>query len=81
MIMADGKSTLMEPDREGDEYIIRGYPHPDPETTRRFTLPGELAQHIRGLPVGTGWEILHVRDGGATEVARYWPMTVIDCAG
>jgi hypothetical protein len=81
MIMDDGKSTEMEPDRPGDEYIIRRYPHPDQQTTRRFGTPPELVQHIRRLPVGTGWEILHVRDGGRSVVARYWPMTVIDCAG
>jgi hypothetical protein len=80
-VMDDGKSTLMLPHQDGDEYIVRQYPHPYAGTTRRFGSGWEAADHLRTLPAGSSGEVLHVRDDGATEVARYWPMTVIDCAG
>ena len=78
-VMEDGKSTLMLPHRDGDEYAVRAYPHPDPATTRWFGSGAETAGYLRTLPPGSSWEIQHVRD--SVLVAAYWPMTVIDCAG
>ena len=78
-VMQDGKSTLMLPHQDGDQYIIRSYPGGRDVVTR--DTGWEAAAYLRTLPVASGWEILHVRDSGSAEVARYWPMTVIDCAG
>ena len=74
------KSTVMKPHRDGDAYLVGRWPVPD-TGTRRFTHPRQVARFLRELPVGSSSEIIHVRDGGATEVARYWPMTVIDAVG
>jgi hypothetical protein len=76
--LSDGKSARLAPHRDGDEYIIRRYPHPDADTTIRVSTPLAAKRTLRTLTVGSSWEILHLRDDGATEVARYWPVTVID---
>jgi hypothetical protein len=81
-VLDDGTSILMQPHQDGDEYIVRRYPVPQPrEQQGRFGSGWEAAEYLRQQEVATSWEILHIRNGGATEVARYWPMTVIDCAG
>jgi hypothetical protein len=76
-VMQDGKSTLMLPHQDGDTYVVRTYP--GERTVSERATGWETAALLRTLSVGAGYEIIHLRAG--EEIARYWPMTVSDCAG
>lgn len=78
-VMQDGKSTLMLPHQPGDTYSVLRYPGGYQIENGCLSTGYETAQRLRQLPAGSGYEIIHMRDGA--EIARYWPMTVIDCAG